>query len=163
MGNVVAASAGGMNSMALRSDGSLWVWGDNGDVDFGEGVPAESQSPVKIMENINAISAGGTHSMAVAADGSLWAWGQNGNGQRGSGDEGALMDGHFAVGGPPVAPAIVLDNVASVFAGNTNTFAVRKDGSLWAWGVNFSGELGDGTTDQRNTPVKIMDGVMLPN
>jgi len=80
-------------------------------------------------------------------DGSLWAWGANWDGQ--------LGDGTWSWG--PDSPVRIgtATDWASVSAGNSHTMAIREDGSLWAWGSNVEGRLGDGTTTQRNSPVRI--------
>jgi len=97
---------------------------------------------------VNMISAGGNHTIAIKADGSLWAWGDN--------SEGILGDGTSGVENRKLTPTRISSdtNWVSISGGN-HTIAIKTDGSLWAWGYNEYGQLGDGTTTSRNTPTRI--------
>jgi len=147
----VAVSAGGMQSLLVTADGSLWAWGSI-DYRYGLTVGGEgsvlSYAPVKIMDDVAGASAGANHSMVIKRDGSLWAWGRN--------EYGCLGDGTTT---PRIEPVHIMDDVSYVSAGSFRTMAIKKDGSLWAWGENEYGQLGDGTKTNRASPVKIMDGV----
>ena len=148
MDGVKSVSAGGVHSIAIKEDGSLWAWGDNIYGQLGDGTTTSSHSPVKIMDGVRSVSAGGCRSVAIKDDGSLWAWGDNGSGQLG---DGTTTSSH--------SPVKIMDGVMSVSAGYAHSIAIKDDGSLWTWGDNYSGQLGDGTTTSRHSPVKIMDGV----
>ena len=170
MDGVVSVSTGEMHTVAIRTDGSLWAWGDNHVWQIGDGTGIfdpdggwrPTPDPVKIMDGVISASAGYRHTAVVKADGSLWAWGENFFGQIGDGtrtvagiDEttGAMWyNNHHKP-----SPVKIMDGAA--FVTGAGTYAVKTDGSLWAWG---SGPLGDGTETDRLTPVKIMDGMMLP-
>jgi len=142
-------SAGGANTMAIKTDSSLWAWGSVGYGNIGDGNASGRLSPVKIMDDVSAVSAGSYHSMAVKTDGTLWVWGWNYYGQIGSGTG---KDNHL--------PVKIMDNVSTVAAGGWHfSLAVKTDGSLWAWGSNEYGQLGNGTTEDKGTPIKIMDNV----
>jgi len=150
MDDVVSVSG----TMAIKTDGSLWGWGFNR---YGrlanDKVGDEIYPPMKIMEDVAAVSTGNGFSVALKKDGTLWGWGVNSQGQLGSSHGmGSLTDVH-------TTPIKIMDNVASVSAGLWHVMAIKKDGTLWSWGSNFSGELGDGTTKDRHTPVKILDNV----
>jgi alpha-tubulin suppressor-like RCC1 family protein len=104
------------------------------------------------MEDVAAVSAGFFHTMAITADGRLWSWGVNLNGLLGDESIGDLTAGIF---GSPT-PVHIMNDVVYVAARDFHTLALRADGSLWAWGANFHGQLGDGTTEERHTPVRIL-------
>ncbi|MCL2573277.1 MAG: stalk domain-containing protein [Defluviitaleaceae bacterium] len=160
---VVSVSTGLFGSYAVTNDGSLW------DVARGRYIVieghrpednelvwlTEDEAPVKVMDNVTAVSVGENHAMAIRTDGSLWAWGANFFGQLGDGnganDIGASL--------PPEQAVRIMDNVAMVWAGRHHTTALQMDGSLWAWGSNHDGQVGDGTTIDRHTPVRIMEQV----
>jgi len=160
MEEVVAVSAGAFHAMAITTDGSLWAWGSVTLDRSRDGVAMDQHLPVKIMEEVVAVSAGLGYSMAIKTDGSLWAWGSNFFGQLG--DVTAIYHS---------SPIRIMDNVVAVSAGtlgmataaSAHTIAIKKDGSLWAWGTNDYGELGDGTTEWSSQPIRIMDNIMLPN
>lgn len=153
--SVISISAGGMHSMAIKEDHTLWAWGNNSfgqlgdDTTEGDHNGANKSAPVQIMNDVIAVSAGWYHTTAIKSDGSLWAWGNN--------DKGQLGDG-TTVSRP--APVKVMEDVVSVSARNTHTLAIKKDGTLWAWGNNKECLLGDNTNENRLTPVKIMDNVV---
>jgi len=111
-------------------------------------VPAQASG----AEGVGAISAGDNQSLLVAADSSLWAWGSvdynMSFGQSGSGLWGDLA----------YAPTKIMDGVASASAGGSHSMVIKNDGSLWAWGYNGRGQLGNGSTSDSKEPIKIMDG-----
>ena len=170
MDDVIAVSAGGWHLAAIKSDGSLWVCGD---ID-GRGQLSDATEiiiiPAKVMDDVVAVSAGGFTTAVIKSDGSLWTFGYNGNGGLGvsdpyfsgvemtdTGDKTLMGNKIFAI---KVAPVKVMDNVVAVSAGNRSTAAIQSDGSLWTWGWNGNGQLGDGTFDRHFTPVKIMDDMV---
>jgi len=91
--------------------------------------------------------AGGRHNLALGANGTVWSWGQNTSGQLGDGGQ---VD-------RPRTPAQVpgLTGIVQVAAGDTHSLALRNDGTVWAWGENSAGQLGDGTTTDRYLPVRV--------
>ena len=152
--DVVQVAAGGYHTLAVKADGSLWAWGYNGYGQLGDGTTVGKKTPIKVMEKVVQVAAGGSHTLAVKEDGSLWAWGYNNYGQIGDGTSGSDNN--------KTTPVKIMDNVVQVAAGYYHTLAVKADGSLWAWGYNLYGQLGDGTSGSANskaTPVKIMDNV----
>jgi alpha-tubulin suppressor-like RCC1 family protein len=93
--------------------------------------------------------------MAIKKDGTLWSWGLNDYGQLGDGTGGKTRDGSLQ----RAIPKKVLDNVAYVSAGSRSAMAIKKDGSLWAWGVPYWVTFNNDTPNFIPTPVKIMDNV----
>jgi len=150
--NVVAVSAGSFHSLAIRDDGSLWAWGMNIWGELGDGTRDRRLMPVRILCDVIAVSAGGSFSFAIRSDGSLWAWGSNQHGQLGNGISGF---GEYAL-----TPMKVMDGVTAVSAGFIHSLAIKNDRSLWAWGNNESGQLGDGSMTNSSTPVKIKDNII---
>ena len=151
MDNVVAVAAGDNHSLALKTDGSVWAWGENRYGQLGDGTNNDRLAPVYVTDGAVAISSRGNLSAAVKADGSLWCWGWNTVGQLGDG-----------TGVERNAPVKIMDNVLEVSLGLVHSLAAKADGSLWAWGTNTFGQIGDGTKDNRPIPVKVMDDVKLP-
>ncbi|AEC02461.1 fimbrillin family protein [Parasphaerochaeta coccoides] len=150
---VKSVSAGQLHTMILKTDGTLWATGYNGFGQLCDGTTIDKTIPVQVMTDVKAVSAGTTHTMILKKDGTLWAIGENSNGQLG---DGTTTDRTTPV---PVKASIDPDDfmtgVAAVSAGNHHTMILKKDGTLWATGTNFSGELGDGTTTDRTTPVQV--------
>jgi uncharacterized repeat protein (TIGR01451 family) len=149
--DVVAVSGGGFHSLALKSDGTVWAWGTNSVGQLGRS-PSFSTVPqplgqVSGLSGATAVSAGEFFSLALLKDGTVWTWGDNTEGQLGDGTTSARS-----------APGQVagLTNVVAVAAGQEgHVLAVKSDGTVWAWGENRFGELGDGTTASRLTPVQV--------
>jgi alpha-tubulin suppressor-like RCC1 family protein len=140
--NVKAIAAGSTHSVALQGDGIVRTWGrdDAGQLGDGPGGDASgTPTPVVVhLANVKAIAAGGHHTLAVRSDGTAWAWGSDGLGQQGDGTSGPANTSPVQVVG--------LTNVTTVTAGDSYSAAVRADGTVWAWGSDVFGNLGDGTT-----------------
>ena len=177
MDNVAAVSCGGSHTAAIKTDGSLWVWGSNLSGQIGNGGRGNVQTeygtayqnvPVKIMDNVAAVSCGADNTAAVKTDGSLWMWGSSSDFKLGNGHAYNFYDDNGSHGENLLVPAKIMDGVTAVSCGADNTAAVKTDGSLWVWGSNMWYQLGNGGTgDYENgagtyyqiLPVKIMDGV----
>jgi uncharacterized repeat protein (TIGR01451 family) len=153
---VAAAKAridgGNYHTAAVKSDGTVWTWGYNGNGQLGGGtVGADVTAPVQLagLSDMATATAGGYHTIAAKQDGTVWAWGYNGNGR--------LGDGTTVQKTAPVQIA-GLTNVVEVVAGDAHTLALKSDGTVWAWGYNFYGQLGAGSFDftDRKTPVQVM-------
>ena len=98
------------------------------------------------------IAAGDGHSLAIKTNGTLWAWGLNSSGQLGNGDEEYNSQ-------PSPVPVGEETDWTSVASGASHSLALRGDGcTLWAWGRNDYGQLGNNTTDDSASPIQIGDG-----
>ena len=147
-------SAGGSHTLALKTSGRLWAWGDNGYGQLGngkDGLANSSFTPIEIGIDADwvEISAGGSHSLARKSDGSLWAWGSNSYGQ--------LGDGTKTNSNIPVKVGTE-SNWKAISAGASHSLALKNDGSLWAWGANSYGQLGNDTKVNSSEPVRIGTG-----
>ena len=142
-------SAGNAHTMAVREDGGLWVCGSNSDGQVGNNSTNISLSFTQIRNTDKwiIISAGDSHSISIREDGSLWGWGLNTNGQVGNNSTTSPLRAPNQIGSET--------NWKTVSAGGSHSIAIKNDGSLYAWGNNGSGRLGDGTTTQRTSPVSI--------
>ncbi len=160
---VVSVSSGETQTAAIRTDGSLWVWGS---APIGDGTEKRSEVPKKIMDQVAQVSCGMGCIAAVKTDGSLWMWGENENGQLGTGVA-FDYDAYPGIAYQRLKPVKIMDDVVSVECGSLyNVAAIKKDGSLWMWGNNCLGQLGNGTLDGRDdwgishpVPQKVMDNV----
>lgn len=141
-------AAGYSHTFAIRSDGTLWAWGRNNSGQLGDGTRDTRLSPVQIGTDtwVN-VSGGPMHSLGVTSDGSLWSWGWNVTGQLGTGSTGTFTKLPGRVG--------MDTDWVSVSAATYHSVGLRSDGSLWAWGGNDNGQLGDGTTVGKAFPVQI--------
>ncbi|GAA3995581.1 hypothetical protein GCM10022408_02630 [Hymenobacter fastidiosus] len=152
-------TTGRVHSLALRSDGTLWGWGYNAYGTVGDGSSTTRLVPTAVITPAGAaagtrwtsISGGDNFSLALRSDGTLWAWGYNAYGQ--------LGDASTTISRVPIAvitPGTVGAGTrwAQVTAGDDHTSALRSDGSLWAWGYNNYGQIGDNTKNNRSTPVR---------
>ena len=162
---VKAASAGEYHTVAIKGNGGeLWAWGRNDYGQLGDGTKTDSSSPVKVMESglhftdVKAVSAGYYHTVAIKGDGGeLWAWGSNLRGQLGDG-----ASSHRPSPVKVLESGLHFTGVETVSAGGNHTVAIKDDGSLWSWGLNEFGQLGDnrklGSVNPNPNPVKIGDG-----
>jgi uncharacterized repeat protein (TIGR02543 family) len=149
-------NAGSSHSLAVTSNGRVYAWGFNGFGHLGDGTRTERTSPTLITfsglqagETIGSVDAGYSHSLAVTLNGRVYAWGNNFNGQLG---DGTSTDRN--------SPTLITfsglqagETIGSVDAGYSHSLAVTSNGRGYAWGTNNNGQLGDGTTIQRNTPI----------
>lgn len=145
--NVAALEAGNSASMALKTDGTVMSWGYNGDGWLGDGSTTNRlvPGPVSGLSGIRKLSFKYGHALALAGDGTVWAWGSN--------HEGQLGDGSFASRSVPIRVASLAGGspVVNVVAGVNHSMALRSDGTVWAWGSNAAGKLGNAANVQSLT------------
>ncbi|WP_295996258.1 Ig-like domain-containing protein [Rugamonas sp.] len=149
--NWSSAAAGATHTLGRRADGSLWAWGGNAKGQVGNGSIVDVPAPVQIGTSTwVSVAAGTLHSVAIRADGALFAWGSNGNGQIGNGGLSTTN-----VTAPAQILASGLSNWSVIGAGYAHTVALRRDGTLYAWGSNSDGQLGDGLGYDTSSPNQI--------
>ncbi len=145
------------HKVVLKRDGTVWVWGNNGSGQFGNGGIDPSLTPVQVpgLSDVVKIAAGGTHTLAVKRDGTVWGWGLNGAGQLGDGTTTLYRRSPVQVLG--AGGVGVLRGIVDIAAGQEFSLAVRNDGTVWAWGGNYFRQLGNsGASFGANpTPVQV--------
>lgn len=169
MDNVAAVSCESSVTAAIKTDGSLWMWGDNRAAQLGNGTLTDSSVPIKIMDDVVAVSVGAWMTAAIKSDGSLWMWGLNHYGQLGN--NGVTNDVGIHNWECLTVPTKIMDDVVSVSCSGGFCAALKADGSLWTWGLCENGYVGDGNIGNviylgrrlQNVPKKIMDDVAFVN
>jgi alpha-tubulin suppressor-like RCC1 family protein len=149
MSGVKQVAAGFDFTVALRSNGEVSTWGANDYGQLGDGTHTDRTTPARNLTGygITQVSAGTDFALA-RRPGSVWAWGGNYSGQLGNGSTAADS-------ATPVIVNRLTQNATQIVAGYDHAFAVDPDGSLWAWGANFDGQLGLGTLGLLRTPQKV--------
>ena len=144
---VLSAAMGKRHSVALDNAGSVWVFGDNDSGQLGTGDYRTHAQPLRLaLPVMLAVSAGAWHTVALDQDGHVWAWGGNTQGQLGNG-----RAGKFAVSATP-RKIRGLDEVIALCSGDYHVLALRADGTVWSWGGNREGQLGNGELISRDRP-----------
>ena len=176
-GTVIAVAAGTRHSVALMSDGTVWTWGGNhwGQLGYTPTIPnctitsafkmACSTTPTKVLglDHIIAISAGSDHTLALKGDGTVWQWGM-----RVTGPTNIPYSSNTAL---PVLTGVTFDQmptqvagltgITAIAAGTYHSLALKNDGTVWGWGYNGHGQLGDNTKIDKATPVQVQ-GLLGP-
>ena len=145
---VRAIAAQGATGYALRSDGTVWAWGEGDSGELGNGADRYSTVPVRVsgLSGVTAIAAGAYTGYALRGDGTVWAWGD--------GSHGALGDGD-TVGSPVPVRVSGLRGITAVGGGLSTGYATSGD-EVWAWGWGFFGQFGDGTLGEDSAvPVRV--------
>jgi alpha-tubulin suppressor-like RCC1 family protein len=151
--NVTYAESGHGSSYFIKSDGSLWTVGRNHEGQLGDGSVQNRYNPIKIIDaNVSKINAYHWHCLILKTDGSLWGIGQNYYGELSNYDSGSLKINE---------PRLILESgVTDMATGRNHSMILKSDGTLWGIGGNAYGQLGDGTTINRTSPVQITSGVI---
>ncbi|AEC01562.1 InlB B-repeat-containing protein [Parasphaerochaeta coccoides] len=160
---IKAVSAGDYYTIILKMDGTLWATGQNTYGQLGDGTLINRYTPVQVkasttlndfMTDVVAVSTGERHTMILKKDGTLWATGKNYFGQLGLGSQEPDRS-------TPTQVTFMGTDVAAVSTGHSYTMILKKDDTLWATGFNSYGQLGDGTTSNRTSPVQVKASTTL--
>ncbi len=146
-------SSGGSSMLAIKTDGTLWGWGLSNNGQLGNESAASRSSPVQTVSggtNWKQVSASWVMASAIKTDGTLWLWGFS--------QQGALGDNTIITKSSPVQTVSGGTNWKQVSAGLDLVSAVKTDGTLWIWGYNSRGQLGDNTTINKSSPVQTASG-----
>ena len=147
---VAAIAAGWTHSCALLDSGGVKCWGRNEFGQLGDGTTTNRSTPVDVIglnSGVVAIAAGMYHTCALLENGGVKCWGRN--------DRGPLGDGTTTNRSTPVNVSGISSSIAAIAAGGAHTCALLDSGGVKCWGDNESGQLGDGTTTNRSTPVDV--------
>jgi alpha-tubulin suppressor-like RCC1 family protein len=148
--DVKTIAAGRNHCVALKNDGTVWTWGQNKFGQLGNGTKENSSVPVQVvgLSDVKEISVKRNHVLALKNDGTVWAWGWNLFGQIG--------DGTTTSQTAPLQVAGLPGEVKHVAAGDTTSYVLAGDGTVWAWGGGFDGQLGNGQTPYSvSSPVQV--------
>jgi alpha-tubulin suppressor-like RCC1 family protein len=159
--NADTVVAGKEHSCARKADATVWCWGRNNEWQLGDTTNTDRSSPVQVvgaggagtLTGTVALAGGGQHNCVIAADTTVWCWGRNNFSQLG---DGAAVDRGYPVQVRGAGGVGTLSSVTEVAGGAEFTCARRSDGSVWCWGRNDRGQLGDNTTTDRVNPVQVV-------
>ena len=165
--NIISIAAGNDFSLALKTDGTIYSWGSNFYGQLGRGEPLGESNPnpytyipgqvlkdgEQILDHIIAISAGETHAIALDEYGNVWAWGVNSHSQLGIGADFDTIPVRNRA-----TQVVNINNVKQICAGRRSNIALKIDGTVWSWGDDIYGQLGDGRSGfgiNSNVPVQV--------
>ncbi len=150
---IKAVDAGEWHSIALKNNGTVWSWGNNFNGQLGTGLVPNSSVPVQVfgLTNVRAIASGQNHCLALKSDSTIRAWGNNLYGQVGDGTTNLVA----CQCKPSAVPVSNLNNVIAIASGGFHSLALKSDSTLWAWGRNTNGQLGDSTNNDSSLPIQV--------
>ena len=150
-------SSGGAHSGAIKTDGTLWMWGWVGWGQLGNGtITANTSTPITTFSggtNWKQVSCGNLHTAAIKTDGTLWVWGNQADGRLGNGT--TSLSANTST---PVTTFAGGNNWKYVTTPDNQTVAIKTDGTLWTWGSGAEGQLGNASTINVSTPVTTFAG-----
>lgn len=147
---VIKISYGTENAAIIKSDGSLWVWGNSRGGQLGDGNSSNKiiDTPIQILDNVIDVDMSYQRGLALKSDGSVWSWGRNDSGYVGNGNKQNQL-----------TPINILNGISKIFCGESTSAAISESGNLYMWGSNYYGQIGDGTNTTALSPKKIMSNV----
>lgn len=151
--NVVEVEDGYMHTVALKADGTIWSWGYNSSAQFGNGGYTNSATPVQVSNvtglptNIIDVATGASHTLALTSTGEVWIWGSGYSGELGLGSN------TKSTAYPQKIPT--LSGIVQIDAKNGTSYAIKNDGTVWTWGANDYGQIGNGNSTDQFTPYQV--------
>jgi len=174
---ITAVALGNSHSIALAADGTVYSWGNNGCGQLGDNSSTQRETPVRVLKGaysgttylgddsnnkITAVALGYVHSIALAADGTVYSWGCNSHGRLGDNTtiwrDTPVRVLKGAYNGTTYLGDDINNKITAVALGGSHSIALAEDGTLYSWGNNSNGQLGDNTITQRDTPVRVLKG-----
>lgn len=156
LSGVKAVAVGDGFNLALLDDGTVMAWGSNYDGQLGNGStePSATPSPVAGLSEVTAIAAGEEHALALLSDGTVEAWGTNNEGQLGDGSTSGpeTCEGETACSTRP-QPVSSLTSVTAIATGIEHSLALQSDGTVWSWGGDRDGQLGNHSENVSAVPI----------
>ena len=146
-------SFGADTAAAIKTDGTLWLWGAGSYGVLGDNTSTRTSSPIQTVAggtNWKLVASGHFSMACIKTDGTLWTWGKNSGGQ--------LGDNAITSKSSPVQTVSGGTNWKLIDVGGYNTSCMKTDGTLWLWGRNTYGQLGDNTTANKSSPVQTVSG-----
>jgi signal peptidase I len=161
LGSVAGFGLGEQHTCAVLDDGSAWCWGEGSQHRLGNGSTTDRGTPTQVkgtggsgnLAGVAQIDGGNEHTCAVLTDGSVRCWGRNNQGELGIGSHAGQA---YPVQADGRGGSGTLAGVDAVYGGRDHTCALHGDGSVSCWGRNDSGQVGDGTTTERTSPVQVV-------
>ncbi len=160
LSGIIQISVGYAHCIALRSDGTVWAWGDNTNGELGDSTTTNRLAPVQVhgllnigfLTGVTRIAAGQQFNLALIPGGNVLSWGLDTNGELGDNN---TTDKHIPVQVHGPGNVGFLTGVTSIAAGGQHALALRLDSTVWSWGFNINGELGDNTTNLDSLPKEV--------
>jgi alpha-tubulin suppressor-like RCC1 family protein len=151
LAGIVAIRANYAQSFAVAGNVTLWAWGDNSYGQLGDGTTTSSATPLPVLTGVIDVAAGRLHTLAVRFDGTVWDWGANFFGQVGRGTQTQFE--------PTPQPVPSLAGIGAVGAGDLHSLAVGQFGTVFGWGYDEYGQVGDGTTIEAQPNPQLVVGL----
>jgi alpha-tubulin suppressor-like RCC1 family protein len=148
--DIIAVKALGNSSIFLKNDGTVWATGWNGQGQLGDGTTVDKSLTIQVLNlsGITALGGGQQFALFLKDDGTSWACGNNDNGQFGNG---TLTNSNPL----PVQAATSVSAITAIAAGSNHSLFLKDDGTVWACGSNYAGQLGNGSTTNSVDPIQI--------
>jgi alpha-tubulin suppressor-like RCC1 family protein len=144
-------SGGSLHSLAIDKNGRVWSWGQNNTGQLGDNTINTRTTPVSLLGGVKTfcrVTAGSQFSGGLDKNGRAWFWGLNGSGQ--------LGDNSITSRRTPVSVAGAAKTFCQISAGESHVAAIDKNGRVWTWGLNSSGQLGDNSYTSQRTPISVL-------